>query len=91
MLELHCSQTKNSVPGHRMDWVVHDVVAAARRTGILAVTAAAVAAEQRYPVRQPSRELEHHAEGLAVADSERSADFVSLHREVSAVPVHPWM
>ena len=76
MQEPHCSQTKNSVPGHRMDWVVHDVVAAAQRMGILAVMAVVVVAEQRYPARQLSQEPGHHAEGWGVVDSEGSADFV---------------
>lgn len=67
-----------------------DVVAAVRRMGILAVMAVVVV-EQRYPTRQPSREPEHHAEGLGAVESERSAEVVSLRQEVSAEPVHPWM
>lgn len=56
---------------------MHDVVAAARRIGILAVVAVVVVvAEQRYPARQLSREPGHHAEDWGVVDSEGSADFV---------------
>lgn len=86
-------QTKRSVLGHHIDLGVHAVAAAARRMGILAAVAAVVVvvAEQRYQARQLSREPEHHAEELAAVDSGRSADFVSLRQEVSAVLDHPWM